>query len=255
MPFFGLLLGIPLPLLAQEEHPHDEVLKNIERTVKRNILEDYRHGDTQAFWSMFAPDAIFVDGRMRTPDRHDLTRTRTQEKGRRDILARAPEDPQRDVFFRHVKGTEENGKFIIKMELVFHYFGGQRHEGHIYSVESNPQKWEIQHTRRWVIHEAMGPDIRTFDDLYFKHADEDAQNALNNEALEMHTRLTRLIRAKWMFAAFELAKARTKQTPKSAEAWRALGALAEVGEPHCRSAPFRALKLNPGIVVPTLLKP
>jgi tetratricopeptide (TPR) repeat protein len=143
------------------------------------------------------------------------------------------------------------------VELVFHYFGGNRLEGRVYTLRKTKGTWLVHHLRRWVLHEAMGPDIRTFDALYFKHADEDAKEALENEALDLHDRLTKLVRAKWIPSAFKLAQKSTQATPKSASAWSALGALAfEMGELSIsRKAIQKALKIDPEFGVPTLLKP
>jgi len=253
----AVIVIMPSVCLGEGTKEVDARLKQITQRIKRNILDDYRHGDANRYWGMFHETATFVDGRSEHPDQHDLTRTRGQENQRRAILARAEKDPQRDVFFRVIEPVYEASQLHVKMELVYHFFGGNRLEGHIYRIQTSDTGWQIIHTRRWVLHEAMGPDIRTFDTLYFKTADKDAEKALKNADLNLHERLRSLIRAKWMRTAFRVAKHATETTPRDYDAWRALGALAyEVSEFEVsKKAINTALKLKPDLVVPRLLKP
>lgn len=245
--------GEPPAQPAVDADAEEELL----RALRRAERESFEHHDVERYFSVFAPDAVWRDGRREVADEHDLEVDRATRRAQLERRYRAGTTGREQVFFRDVEVERDAGRVVVSMtQRRVHFAGRDTARLRYVLAKADDGAWKVTEVRRWPLRDFVQGIVTVYDDAWWLKADEEADAVLANETVDPMGKVASLVTARRLKQALEVARAATEARPQEADLWRVRADLAlSVGRlDESRSAVARARKLSPTVELPLHLQ-
>ncbi len=264
------LPAMALPALAAEPGPGEPPAKptakptteadaeeELLRALRRAEREGFEHHDIERYFSVFAPNAVWREGRREVADEHDVVADRATRRAQLERRYRASTTGREQVFFRDIEVERDGARMVVSMtQRRVHFAGRDTARLRYVLAEVEGGGWRVTEVRRWPLRDFVQGIVTVYDDEWWLKADEDADTARASETVDSMGKVTALVTARRLKQALEVARAATEARPEEADLWRVRADLAfSIGRlDESRSAAARAAKLAPTVELPLHLR-
>lgn len=227
------------------------------RALRRAEREGFEHHDIERYFSVFAPTAVWREGRREVADEHDVELDYATRRIQLERRYRAKTTGREQVFFRDIEVERDAGRMVVSLTQRRVYFAG-RDTARLRYVLARAEDggWKVIEVRRWPLRDFVQGILTVYDDTFWLKADESADSARANETVDSMGKVTALVAARRLKQALEVARAATEARPEEADLWRIRADLAfSIGRlDESRSAAARAAELAPMVELPLHLR-
>lgn len=237
---------------AAEADAHELLLRSLRR-AERELFE---HNDRERYLAVFAPSAVWIEGRRAVADEHDVRFDRATRATQLERLHRIGSTGHEQVFFRDTEVEPDGKRLVVSTTLRRGGFNGADTVRQRYVLESVGGEWKVVEVRRWPLRDISQGVAIVYDDERWLSLDEAADKALADDAVSTLAKVNALLSAHRTGQALEVARAATQKAPRVAETWRLRAELAlTVGRlDESRTAADKAKALDPATPLPPTLQ-